>query len=127
MVTISPANLGRRFCSHDYFQPNDAAAPIRSVMTESAEAVVVAWYVQSGQTITAHRHPHGQDTWTILRGTGEYVLDDGGSIQTIVAGDVVVAPIGAVHGVTNSSREPLIFISIVAPGAAGYEVVKMGA
>ncbi len=112
----------RLFHSADFLQPADGE-PIRSVVTESPEATVVAWYIQPGQTISTHIHPNGQDTWTILSGTGEYYLDQAGTTQPIVAGDVVVAHTGSVHGVFNNGDEPLIFISVVSPADAGYQMV----
>lgn len=114
--------MDRLFKSADFFQPTDGE-PIRSVMTESENAAVVAWYIKPGQEIDAHIHPHGQDTWTILSGKGEYYLDQVGSKMSIVVGDVVVAPVGCVHGVLNNGDEPLIFISIVSPSEAGYHRV----
>ncbi len=98
---------------------------MRSVITESADAVIVAWYIQPGQEIAAHIHPQGQDTWTILSGRGDYYLDQAGSRQSIEMGDVVVAPAGAVHGVFNSGDESLVFISVVSPLNAGYQLVTM--
>jgi quercetin dioxygenase-like cupin family protein len=118
-----PKNMTRIFNSSDFFQPTDEE-PIRSIVTQSQEAVVVAWYIQPQQEISSHIHPNGQDTWTILRGTGEYYLDDRGTRETIVAGDIVVAPTGCVHGVRNNSDEPLIFISVVSPSDAGYQLVS---
>jgi quercetin dioxygenase-like cupin family protein len=112
----------RIFNSTEFFQPVDDGEPVRSVVTESADAVIVAWYLQPGQKIAAHIHPQGQDTWTILSGQGEYFLDLTGNTQPIVAGDVVIAPIGAVHGVFNHGSEPLRFISVVSPAAAGYQL-----
>ncbi|AFY92019.1 cupin domain-containing protein [Chamaesiphon minutus] len=112
----------RIFKSARFLQPNDRE-PIRSVITTSPHATVVAWYVLPQQEIPAHQHPEGQDTWTILSGQGEYYLDRAGTTKSIVIGDVVIAPAGAVHGVYNDSDEPLIFISIVAPSDAGYELV----
>jgi quercetin dioxygenase-like cupin family protein len=112
----------RIFNSAEFFQPTDNNEPIRSVVTESADAVIVAWYIQPGQTIAAHIHPHGQDTWTILSGQGEYFLDRMGTTQAIAAGDVVIAPIGCVHGVFNHGDEPLQFISVVSPATAGYQL-----
>ena len=109
----------RIFHSSNYFQPTNTE-PIRSVITESKDAVVVAWYVNPSQSIPAHIHPKGQDTWTVLSGKGDYYLDDLGETQVIVAGDVVVAPLGYVHGVFNSGDEPLVFISVVSPADAGY-------
>jgi quercetin dioxygenase-like cupin family protein len=108
----------------DCFQPT-TTEPIRSVVAESKEATIVAWYINPGQTIPPHVHPQGQDTWTILSGTGQYYLDLLGNHQTIVAGDVVVAIAGDVHGVYNHGDEALTFISVVAPLEAGYQLVEL--
>jgi quercetin dioxygenase-like cupin family protein len=116
-------DTNRIFKSARFLQPSDRE-PIRSVVTTSAEATVVAWYVRSQQEIPAHCHPHGQDTWTVLSGRGEYYLDREGTTKSIEMGDVVIAPAGAVHGVVNDSDEPLIFISIVSPADAGYELIE---
>ncbi len=114
-------NTDRIFNSSQFFQPSESE-PIRSVITESLDAVVVAWYIQPGQEIPAHIHPHGQDTWTILAGSGEYYLDrQSGMTKFICVGDVVIAPTGSVHGVFNNGDEPLVFISVVSPADAGYE------
>jgi quercetin dioxygenase-like cupin family protein len=115
-------NTTRIFASADAFQSSDGE-PLRTVITESSAAVIVAWYLNPGQSIAAHVHPQGQDTWTILSGRGDYQLDALGTCQPIGVGDVVVAPIGAVHGVVNSGDEPLMFISVVSPGNAGYELL----
>jgi quercetin dioxygenase-like cupin family protein len=112
----------RIFHSADHFQPGPGE-PIRSVVTQSGHAVVVAWHVAPGQRIAAHVHPQGQDTWTILSGGGEYRLDAQGATRTLRAGDVAVAPPGCVHGVANHGSEPLTFISVVTPADAGYETV----
>lgn len=112
----------RIFKSADHMQASDGE-PIRSVITQSTEAVVVGWYVKPGQRIAAHVHPQGQDTWTVLSGVGEYQLEANGASRTISPGDVVVAHTGSVHGVVNTGVEPLVFISVVSPAEAGYELV----
>jgi quercetin dioxygenase-like cupin family protein len=112
----------RIFHSSDFLQAADAE-PIRSVITQSPQAAVVAWFVKPGQRIAAHVHPEGQDTWTVLSGQGAYQLDADGQSRTIVAGDIAVAPEGCVHGVVNTGAEPLIFISVVCPALAGYALV----
>jgi quercetin dioxygenase-like cupin family protein len=117
-------NETRIFNSSEFFQATDGE-PIRSVVTESPDAVVVAWYIQPDQKISPHLHPNGQDTWTIISGKGEYYLDEIGSTQPIAAGDVVVAPKGSVHGVFNNGTEPLVFISVVCPATAGYLLVAI--
>jgi quercetin dioxygenase-like cupin family protein len=112
----------RIFHSADFLQPINGE-PIRSVISESPESTIVAWYIQPQQSIPAHIHPQGQDTWTILAGQGEYYLDRAGARRSISKGDVVIAPTGSVHGVSNNSNEPLIFISVVSPSTAGYELI----
>jgi quercetin dioxygenase-like cupin family protein len=112
----------RIFHSADFLQPINGE-PIRSVISESPESTIVAWYIQPQQSIPPHIHPQGQDTWTILAGQGEYYLDRAGTTRSIVKGDVVIAPTGSVHGVSNNSNEPLIFISVVSPSTAGYELI----
>jgi quercetin dioxygenase-like cupin family protein len=116
-------NTPRIFNSSQFFQPTDQE-PVRSVVTESKDAVVVAWYIKPGQEIPAHLHPNGQDTWTILSGQGEYYLDQTGATKPIMAGDVVIAHTGCVHGVFNNGDEPLVFISVVSPADAGYQLVS---
>jgi quercetin dioxygenase-like cupin family protein len=113
----------RIFPSSKFFQPAEGE-PVRSVVSESPDAVIVAWYIQPGQEIPAHIHPLGQDTWTILSGQGDYYLDQAGLKQSIEMGDVVVAPAGSVHGVFNSGDEALVFISVVSPFNAGYQLVE---
>ena len=113
-------NPTRIYTSAEHFQAS-LGEPIRSVITESPDATVVAWHVNPGQTIAAHVHPRGQDTWTILSGQGDYKVHASGESRTIVAGDVVLARTGDVHGVTNRGSEPLRFISVVSPADAGYE------
>ena len=111
----------RLFHSQEFFQPTNDGEPVRSVVYESAEAVIVAWHINPGQRIAAHFHPHGQDTWTILSGRGCYQFNKSGDTIMINAGDVVVAQIGSVHGVVKNEMEPLRFISVVTPADAGYE------
>ncbi len=109
----------RVFASAKFFYPT-AGEPTRLVITESQDAIVVAWQVQPGQTIPAHTHPGGQDTWTVLTGKGDYCLDESGNTKTIAIGDVVVAHSGQIHGVFNNGNEPLRFISVISPANAGY-------
>ena len=111
----------RIFKSSNFHQPN-VGEPIRSVVSESEDSAVIAWYVQPGQRISAHLHPVGQDTWLIQSGMGDYQFDASGSTKPIQAGDVVIAHRGEVHGVLNTGNEPLIFVSVVSPAAAGSEL-----
>lgn len=110
----------RLFKNNSFFQPSDNE-PLRTVISESEHAVVVAWYVKTGQKIPAHCHPNGQDTWTVLSGCGQYCLD-AETVQPIGAGDVVIAYQGQMHGVFNHGEQPLMFISVVSK-EAGYQLL----
>ena len=112
----------RLFKITDYLHPADGE-PLRSVITESADSAVVAWHVKPGQRISAHVHPDGQDTWTILSGSGEYLVGSAGESIQIAKGDVLVAHRREVHGVLNTGPEPLVFVSVVSPSASGFELV----
>ncbi len=115
--------MPRKFQSEQFFQASDNE-PIRSIITQSEQATVIAWHIEPGQQIAAHLHPNGQDTWTILQGQGQYYLDDQGSLETITTGDIVVAYSGQVHGVLNDGKLPLRFISVVSPAEAGYQLIE---
>lgn len=110
----------RVFNVADQLQPNDGE-PIRSVVHESDDATIVAWTVKPGQRVSPHVHPTGQDTWTVMSGEGEYQVDASGATVRIAAGDIAVAPVGAVHGVLNTGSQALVFVSVVSPALSGFE------
>ena len=112
----------RVFHVREHLQPNEGE-PIRSVVHATEEAAVVAWTVKPGQRISAHVHPSGQGTWTVLEGQGDYQIDGSGRTQFIQAGDVVVAPKRAVHGVLSTGAQALVILSVVSPALSGYELV----
>jgi quercetin dioxygenase-like cupin family protein len=112
----------RLFALVDYLQPTEHE-PIRSVVSRNEDTTIIAWHVKPGQHLAAHSHPLGQDTWVIMAGTGTYQLDKEGTTMIIKAGDVVIAPTGAVHGVYNHGTEPLTFVGIVAPAESGFELL----
>lgn len=113
----------RKFKIADFLRPA-SGEPLRSVITQSDDAAVVAWCVLPGQMLSAHVHPSGQDTWTVLQGVGQYQTDAHGSTETIVAGDVVVAHRGQVHGVYNAGDVQLVIVSVVSPAESGFELIQ---
>ncbi len=112
----------RIYPSKQFQQPADGE-PIRSVITESADSAVIAWYVKPGQRISAHVHPDGQDTWIVLAGSGRYQVNANGDTRLIEPGDVVVAHRDEVHGVFNDGAVALEFVSVVSPAAAGFALL----
>ena len=111
----------RVFSVSDFVQVS-AGEPIRSVVSESADAVIVMWHVLPGQCIRPHVHTGGQDSWVVLAGAAEYWLDATGKTQPVAAGDIVVAYAGQVHGAFNRGEQPFQFVSVVSPGNAGYQL-----
>jgi quercetin dioxygenase-like cupin family protein len=94
-------NLTKIFSSSHFMQPSNDE-PLRTVVEETNEAVIIAWHLKPGQKILPHIHPRGQDTWTILAGCGHYYLDQKGTMKPIKAGDIAIARTNDVHGVLNS-------------------------
>lgn len=112
----------RIFSVADYAQPSEGE-PIRSVVLETAESVIVVWHLRPGQEIAAHVHPHGQDTWTVLSGSAEY-FQGNGTVCNLKANEVAIAKPGQVHGAKNDGSEPFVFVSVVASRNAGYTLAE---
>lgn len=113
----------RIFLVSEFTRPSDGE-PIRSVVLETEESVIVVWYVRPGQEIAAHVHSHGQDTWTVLSGSAGY-YQGSGVVTKLQAGEIAVAKPGQVHGAINTdSEEPFIFVSVVAPSNAGFALTE---
>ena len=124
-ASAEPECKDRIFTVSDHLQPNaPEEAPIKVIISKSDEAAVVTWTVAPGQRLPSHTHPRGQDTWTVLSGRGEYVVDAENSTRPIMAGDVVIAKVGEVHGVYNPGEEPLVFVSTVTPADGGFEKLE---
>ncbi|SHI01450.1 cupin domain-containing protein [Pollutimonas bauzanensis] len=112
----------RIFSVADYVRPSEGE-PIRSVVLETPDAVIVVWHVHPGQEIAAHLHPNGQDTWTVLSGMADY-FQGNGVVRTLKKGEIAVARPGQVHGARNIGSEPFAFVSVVAPASAGYALAE---
>ena len=112
----------RIFSVADYVQPSEGE-PIRSVVLETPDSVIVVWHVHPGQEIAAHIHPNGQDTWTVLSGTADY-FQGNGVMHALKQGEIAVALPGQVHGARNTGAEPFVFVSVVASANAGYALAE---
>ncbi|HBP6061895.1 TPA: cupin domain-containing protein [Pseudomonas aeruginosa] len=96
----------RIFSVDEYVRPSNGE-PIRSVVLETNDSVIVVWHAHPGQEIAAHVHPHGQDTWTVISGEAEYYQGDGVATH-IKAGDIAIAKPGQVHGAMNGSVAKIV-------------------
>lgn len=86
----SPMTVESRiFSVAEYVQPSEGE-PIRSVVLETRDSIIVVWHVHPGQEIAAHIHPHGQDTWTVLSGMADY-FQGNGIVRALREGEIAVA------------------------------------
>lgn len=119
----SPMTVESRiFSVAEYVQPSEGE-PIRSVVLETRDSIIVVWHVHPGQEIAAHIHPHGQDTWTVLSGMADY-FQGNGIVRALREGEIAVARPGQVHGARNTGTEPFVFVSVVASANAGFVLAE---
>ena len=66
-----------------------------------------------GQEHQAHTHAGQDKMYLVLAGRGEAQL--GTETSEVMAGDLVIAPAGVLHGMKNSGTEPLSVLVILGP------------
>jgi quercetin dioxygenase-like cupin family protein len=73
------------------------------VITEVAitdNSSIAIWGVKPGQTVEAHFHPDGQDTWIVLQGNLAYYLGHN-QTQILSKGQLAIATPEQIHGAVN--------------------------
>jgi len=68
---------------------------------------------EPGQTHALHAHSGMDKVYQVVEGEGLFLLD--GSELPMRAGDLLVAPAGVPHGVSNTSAARLLLLVILAP------------
>ena len=88
----------------------------KSTIYQSANVLVGLNAFEPGQSHALHAHTGMDKVYLVLEGEGLFLLAD----RTIAmrAGDVLVAPDGAPHGVENNSQARLLVMAVLAPGPA---------
>jgi len=82
-------------------------AKIVNIKTEQIGADT--YYFHPGQVLAYHQHPHSDQVFFIISGTGKFYLDDGTEkIFDVSPGTIVLAPKGVWHQLINTGNEPLI-------------------
>lgn len=69
-----------------------------------------------GQEQKPHAHQDQDKIYFVLEGRGRVVLD--GREETVEAGEAVVAPAGATHGLVNAGTTPLLALVVITPPPA---------
>lgn len=68
-----------------------------SMTEEGTQTITKIVEVLPGKNMSYQMHNFRQEIWTVLSGTGEFILND--QLFTIKTGDVLKIPLGAKHGV----------------------------
>jgi mannose-6-phosphate isomerase-like protein (cupin superfamily) len=84
-----------------------------------AEAMVPV----GGRTV-AHYHHAAEELYFFIAGSGHMALGD--QERDVAAGDCVVIPPGAVHGLVNTGDEPLVLLCCCAPAYSHDDTVLVG-
>ena len=69
--------------------------------------------LRPGQSQKPHTHQGADKIYFVLEGRGTFVV--GEEEKVLEAGEIVLAPSGAVHGVTNHTPQPLNLLVVMAP------------
>lgn len=66
------------------------------------------------QTQSVHAHQDADKLYFVLEGSGRFMVGD--EERDAAAGELVIAPAGVRHGVTNTGSERLSLLVAIAPG-----------
>jgi quercetin dioxygenase-like cupin family protein len=69
--------------------------------------------LEPGQVQKAHDHADQDKFYYVVEGQGQFVIGD--EVRTAAAGEVVWAPAGVVHGVSNEAGARLTLLVGIAP------------
>jgi len=100
------------------FAPRDravyAAAKMgKATLFESPRMLVGLNAFEPGQEHASHAHAGADKAYLVLEGTGLFTLE--GREHRLKAGEMLVAPSGAAHGVKNDSGARLLVLAVIAP------------
>lgn len=99
-----------RIHDHAKFQPDKMA---KIALATTSRAQLDLYCLEPGQSQKAHTHADQDKIYLVLEGRGRFSLD--GAEATLEAGEAIVAPAGAAHGVVNDSGARLLIAVVVTP------------
>ncbi|MDR2180983.1 MAG: cupin domain-containing protein [Synergistaceae bacterium] len=74
----------------------------------------IGWLtLKPGDSIGFHKHEVNEDIYVIVSGTGLFKNDDGKEFE-VKPGDITIARKGQSHALSNTGKEDLVFISVIA-------------
>ncbi len=86
---------------------DDMVAKITIIKTDSLSLEV--YYFKAKQALGYHRHPTGDQIFTVIEGSGTFKVDDGSeeSIE-VMEGTVFLAPANVWHDLVDSGKGKLV-------------------
>ena len=85
----------------------------KSTIYQSERLLVGLNAFEPGQSHALHAHSGTDKMYFVLEGEGVFLLED--RELPMRAGDLLVAPEGVRHGVSNTGRERLLVLAVLAP------------
>lgn len=86
---------------------DDAVNKVNLIKTETLTLDV--YYFKGGQSLGFHRHPTGDQIFTVIAGTGTFKLDDGSEeMLEVKAGSIFLAPANVWHDLIDNGEGTLI-------------------
>lgn len=86
---------------------DDAVAKVTLIGTE--QIALDVYYFKPGQALGYHRHPEGDQIFTVIEGTGTFKLDDGTEeVLEVGPGSTFLAPKNVWHDLIDSGDGKLV-------------------
>ena len=99
-----------RVRDHVAFQADRMA---KVALATTPRAQLDLYCVAPGQSQKPHAHDGQDKIYVVLEGRGRFTV--GAAEETLEAGEAVVAPAGATHGLVNDGDRPLLVLVVVTP------------
>ncbi len=101
-MTILNGNIAEYRTTH-----NDIVAKVTIIKTDSLTLDV--YYFKAGQALGYHRHPTGDQIFTVIEGSGTFKLDNGSEESLAVEqGSTFLAPANVWHDLIDSGNGKLV-------------------
>lgn len=85
----------------------------RQVLNTGAKSQLVVMSIPPGTDIGAETHAHVEQTFVVVSGGGESIID--GVKQPMITGDALAVTPGANHNIINTGQVPLKLFTIYTP------------
>jgi len=92
------------------FSPDKLA---KIALATTARLQLDLYCVGAGQSQKPHTHADQDKIYYVLEGRGRVAV--GGREEPLAAGEAVLAPAGAEHGLVNDGSDPLLVLVVVSP------------